>query len=117
MAEAEGLALIAELLGVDANELGLRITQRRTVSGRGSMTTIQLDEAKAQNNVAALIKYVYGAMFEFAVNKINVAHSTAAGEADGFIGILDIFGFEIFKKNSFEQVSRGAHYYSWRRPY
>ena len=68
------------------------------------------------DSILALIKYAYSELFNWLVAKINEAHSTTEGAAaiaqmggpDGgelkFIGILDIFGFEIMKTNSFEQL-------------
>jgi myosin-5 len=70
--------------------------------------------------VYALIKFAYSELFAWLVAKINVSHEskTAAGAGGGagggeekaeeelpsFIGILDIFGFEIMAVNSFEQL-------------
>ena len=52
-----------------------------------------------------MVKRVYAEMFQFMVNKINVALSSAhSGARHKFIGVLDIFGFESFAVNSFEQV-------------
>ena len=54
----------------------------------------------------SLAKAVYARLFDWLVQRINscmVAPSTGGGELTS-IGILDIFGFEIFEKNSFEQL-------------
>ena len=53
-----------------------------------------------------MIKYVYGEAFHWILRKINSCHSnmTTGREASSFIGILDIFGFEIMTRNSFEQL-------------
>ena len=64
------------------------------------------------NNVHALMKWIYSALFRWLVAKINYAHCShhkpeendATHRAVKFIGILDIFGFEILKHNSFEQL-------------
>jgi len=98
---------VAGILGCTPEELNLGFTQRQVTSGRNSMINVPLDKAQALANVKGMIKYVYGAIFEYLVNKINDSHDVASrdhGTTHGFIGILDIFGFEIFKQNSFEQL-------------
>ncbi len=89
-------------LGVDGTLLSSSITVRMQTSGRGSTTAIPLTTEQALNNINALIKYTYDAVFKWLVVKINAAHKVA-GDLK-FIGILDIFGFEIMKSNSFEQL-------------
>ena len=44
---------------------------------------------------------LYLVLFNFIINKINENIDTTY---DNYIGILDIFGFEVFKKNNFEQL-------------
>ena len=44
---------------------------------------------------------LYLLLFNFIINKINDNINTSY---DKYIGILDIFGFEVFKKNNFEQL-------------
>ena len=44
---------------------------------------------------------LYLLLFNFIINKINNNINTSY---DKYIGILDIFGFEVFKKNNFEQL-------------
>ena len=50
----------------------------------------------------ALCKFIYGKMFDWLVRRLN--ESMGGEKHPLFIGILDIFGFEIFKHNSFEQL-------------
>ena len=55
----------------------------------------------------AIAKVLYGRLFGWIVNKINqlLAPSEYITQGQqGEIGILDIFGFEHFEKNSFEQA-------------
>ncbi|RNF13105.1 putative myosin heavy chain [Trypanosoma conorhini] len=50
----------------------------------------------------ALVKSLYDGLFGWLVDKCNQMCDVAA--AGNWIGLLDIFGFEDFKKNSFEQL-------------
>lgn len=50
----------------------------------------------------ALAKYMYAELFSWIVKMINRALETS-GEKHRFIGVLDIYGFETFEINSFEQ--------------
>lgn len=51
----------------------------------------------------ALAKDIYSRTFDFIVQKVNQALQANATPSNIVIGILDIFGFEIFKLNGFEQ--------------
>jgi len=99
---------LATLLGLDENMLRMKLTQRLVrIRGRASVATKQLNEKEIRNNVNAFIKMIYTGVFSFIVRKINYAHSHPDQnvlKASKFIGILDIFGFEIFHHNSFEQL-------------
>ncbi|CAN0296640.1 unnamed protein product, partial [Scytosiphon promiscuus] len=73
--------------------------------------------AQARDNLLALLKHIYRQLFAWINWKINavfdfpVEVEAVPGEEAGakasepaFIGILDIFGFEITKTNGFEQL-------------
>ncbi|KAG0201484.1 Myosin type-2 heavy chain 1 [Mortierella sp. GBA30] len=53
----------------------------------------------------SVAKYIYSSLFDWLVNNINSSLSSeaVATRIHSFIGVLDIYGFEHFKKNSFEQ--------------
>eukprot|EP01043_Picozoa_sp_COSAG02_P010080 COSAG02_NODE_349_length_24073_cov_102.816092_6_plen_1343_part_00 len=52
----------------------------------------------------ALSKAIYSRMFDFLVSKVNDGLRADAGSVKNFIGVLDIYGFEFFDVNSFEQL-------------
>ena len=70
-------------------------------------TLASLNTTASSDSRHALSKFVYGRMFDWLVQRVNQAMdktSTSTSKSDLYIGILDIFGFEIFKTNSFEQL-------------
>ncbi|GMH86139.1 hypothetical protein TL16_g10445 [Triparma laevis f. inornata] len=71
--------------------------------GRNSVYTVPLKLTEAQEARDALAKAVYDNLFGYLIFLCN-SNLAADCETDNFIGILDIFGFEIFKINSFEQL-------------
>ena len=46
---------------------------------------------------------MYAALFSWIVDVINRTLKTVADARHRFIGVLDIYGFETFEANSFEQ--------------
>ena len=64
---------------------------------------VPLDSDQAQGARDAISKAVYSNMFSWLVSIVN-KNLSAKTAVSGFIGILDIFGFEIFEVNSFEQL-------------
>lgn len=61
-----------------------------------------LNKIQCETSRNSLAKYLYSILFEWIVIKIN--HEISGGNQGKFIGILDIFGFEVFEQNSFEQL-------------
>lgn len=97
------LALAAYYLQVDADSLRASLVER-TVVIRGEAQHMRNRKSEAAEAAEALCKAVYSHVFDDLVRRINAA---VGGERGVSIGVLDIFGFEIFQTNSFEQV-RGA---------
>ncbi|EFA81458.1 myosin ID heavy chain [Heterostelium album PN500] len=52
----------------------------------------------------ALAKALYSRLFDWIVGRVNIALGYKHNSSSLMIGILDIYGFEIFEKNGFEQM-------------
>ena len=60
---------------------------------------------EASHAKEAVLKALYGRLFDWLVQRLNQSIARGEGQSAGFIGVLDIFGFESFQNNSFEQVT------------
>ncbi|XP_039371826.1 unconventional myosin-If isoform X1 [Mauremys reevesii] len=98
------LAFPAFLLGIDKDRLNDKITSRKMDSkwgGRSESINVTLNVEQASYTRDALAKGLYLRVFDFLVESINRAMRKPNEEYS--IGVLDIYGFEIFQKNGFEQ--------------
>ncbi|XP_073400238.1 unconventional myosin-If isoform X2 [Dendrobates tinctorius] len=98
------LAFPAYLLGIDKDRLNGKLTSRKMDSkwgGRSESITVTLNVEQATYTRDALAKALYSRVFDFLVESINKAMRKPHEEYS--IGVLDIYGFEIFQKNGFEQ--------------
>ncbi|XP_034243540.1 unconventional myosin-Va isoform X2 [Thrips palmi] len=96
------LAIFCELLEIDMNELRTWLCQRRIVSVREVLNTpMNVTEATAAKD--ALAKHIYAELFNWIVAVVNKALESGTNTKQKFIGVLDIYGFETFEINSFEQ--------------
>ncbi|KAL5796425.1 hypothetical protein ACOSQ2_001245 [Xanthoceras sorbifolium] len=95
------LRTAAELLMCDVKALEDSLCKRVIVT-RDETITKWLDPVSAVTSRDALAKIVYSRLFDWLVDKIN---SSIGQDPDSksLIGVLDIYGFESFKTNSFEQ--------------
>lgn len=100
--EAGMLKAPAHMLGVTAAELGQHLTHR-TVQVEGKTIDVPLPPAGATDSLDGLAKEIYCRVFDWLVAKINDSTRCAKGAVKGTIDLLDIFGFETFEHNSFEQ--------------
>lgn len=99
---------VAYLLEVDAAHVNKALTIRivETARGggrRGSIYESPLNLVQSSATQDALAKAIYFNLFDWIVARTNVSLA-ARGKVKNTIGILDIYGFEIFEKNSFEQL-------------
>ncbi|NWX39817.1 MYO1F protein, partial [Steatornis caripensis] len=101
---ADSLAFPAYLLGINQDRLNEKVTSRKMDSkwgGRSESITVTLNVEQAAYTRDALAKGLYARVFDFLVESINRAMQKPYEEYS--IGVLDIYGFEIFQKNGFEQ--------------
>lgn len=112
------LQLACVQLGIDVNELSEALITR--LLGLGSIQRIPINKNDAISGRDSLCKALYSALFDWIISRMNEklkfgSESTSdfaavlsedqscIDDEDSFIGILDIFGFETFDVNSFEQ--------------
>eukprot|EP01111_Echinosteliopsis_oligospora_P012783 TRINITY_DN4422_c0_g1_i1.p1 TRINITY_DN4422_c0_g1~~TRINITY_DN4422_c0_g1_i1.p1 ORF type:complete len:1060 (-),score=288.02 TRINITY_DN4422_c0_g1_i1:136-3315(-) len=101
----------AAMLEVPTGMLQQALTSRSITSGAGrrqSSIMVLLDKAQAEVTRDALAKHLYNRLFSYVVDRINYVLVAGGGKKDAppvelTIGVLDIYGFEIFENNSFEQ--------------
>ncbi|KAI9603701.1 hypothetical protein KEM48_000466 [Puccinia striiformis f. sp. tritici PST-130] len=98
---------VGYLLEVDVNLVKKALTSRtmETQRGlkRGSVYEVPLNMVQAAAARDALAKAVYNNLFEWIVARVNISMKSRTS-ASYVLGVLDIYGFEIFEHNSFEQL-------------
>uniref|UniRef100_A0A7S4S8Q1 Myosin motor domain-containing protein n=1 Tax=Ditylum brightwellii TaxID=49249 RepID=A0A7S4S8Q1_9STRA len=106
---------VLSLMGFTAENLNRALCYFSIVAGKEKHTR-SLPKQKAEKGTEALIKATYGALFTYLVQRINASitlkdeksqrgsRGSSGKTKAATIGVLDIFGFESFKVNSFEQL-------------
>mmetsp|Transcript_3090 Transcript_3090/g.10120 ORF Transcript_3090/g.10120 Transcript_3090/m.10120 type:complete len:594 (-) Transcript_3090:407-2188(-) len=99
------LQTAAYLFSVSPEQLAHALVHRKIQSGsaRSTQYAVQQNSDQAYGIRDALAKTVYERLFNWVVEKINQSMAcTSAGLK--CLGVLDIYGFEVFEKNGFEQL-------------
>jgi myosin-5 len=93
-----------KLLGIDPAGFAKWTVKKQLVT-RGEKIMSNLTQQQAMIVRDSVAKYIYSALFDWLVVVINenLAPQEVLEQANSFIGVLDIYGFEHFAKNSFEQ--------------
>jgi myosin-5 len=92
------------ILGVNGELFAKWIVKKQLVT-RGEKITSNLSQAQAIVVRDSVAKYIYSSLFDWLVEIVNMGLATeeVLSRVTSFIGVLDIYGFEHFAKNSFEQ--------------
>uniref|UniRef100_A0A8D2INJ9 Unconventional myosin-Ib n=2 Tax=Varanus komodoensis TaxID=61221 RepID=A0A8D2INJ9_VARKO len=93
---------ICELTGIDQSVLE-RAFSFRTVEAKQEKVSTTLNVAQAYYARDALAKNLYSRLFSWLVTRINESIKAQSKVRKKVMGVLDIYGFEIFEDNSFEQ--------------
>ncbi|KAG8231099.1 hypothetical protein J437_LFUL011178 [Ladona fulva] len=104
VADLGSLDFPAYLFEINKDSMQTKLTSRLFDSkwgGKSDKIDVTLNVEQALYTRDALAKGVYSRLFDFLVQKVNSAMETSVQGQN--VGILDIYGFEIFEKNGFEQ--------------
>ncbi|XP_069010848.1 unconventional myosin-Ib isoform X2 [Embiotoca jacksoni] len=93
---------MCELLGTEQSVLE-RAFSYRTVEAKMEKVSTTLNVAQAYYARDALAKNLYSRLFSWLVTRINESIKAQGKTRHKVMGVLDIYGFEIFEDNSFEQ--------------
>jgi len=107
VSNTDELEKLSEIMGMPASLLNAALTER-TMTARGESHKVMLKVRQAMDARDALAKEIYARLFDWLVKFINAA---TLGEKQNDnehsyrnIGLLDLFGFEAFDVNRFEQL-------------
>ncbi len=100
LANGAAIANIEKLLGVsNMSELLLK----RAIKIGSETTLVNHSPAQARIACDALVKIMYARLFSYLVVRINQTVDSTE-QSNRYIGLLDVYGFEFFQVNSFEQL-------------
>lgn len=103
LSDSSHVTQVAKSLRVPKSTLMSALTHRTLlVNGERVISGISKEQALAVRDT--FVKCVYGKLFIMLINKINCVISNNKRSKRISIGVLDIFGFENFYCNSFEQL-------------
>ncbi|KAH1218504.1 Myosin-2 [Glycine max] len=92
----------ALLMGCSSHELMEALSTRKIQAGKDTITkTLTLRQAIDARD--ALAKFIYASLFDWLVEQVNKSLEVGKRRTGRSISILDIYGFESFQNNSFEQ--------------
>ncbi|KAL4471689.1 hypothetical protein ABPG74_008582 [Tetrahymena malaccensis] len=110
VSDQQQIQIIASLLGIQPEELERELTVKQfKVQGEGFSKELSLPEC--QNQKDSIAKELYDRLFNWLVNQLNRTimpkdiskQQILSSNLYKSIGLLDIYGFEVFQRNGFEQ--------------
>ncbi|XP_030620730.1 unconventional myosin-Va isoform X2 [Chanos chanos] len=95
------LTVFCELMGVTYQDMSHWLCHKKLKTATETYIKT-IPKLQAINARDALSKHIYAKLFNWIVDHVNKALHSAVKQ-HSFIGVLDIYGFETFEINSFEQ--------------
>ena len=99
------LRTACELLEVPLEDLEKSLVNR-VITDPSTKKEIVMNQncEQAYSNRDAAAKEIYSRLFDWLITRVNYSISVVHGKETRVIGLLDIYGFEVFEENSFEQL-------------
>nr|KYP44195.1 Myosin-2 heavy chain [Cajanus cajan] len=98
----EAVTTAAQLMGCSSQELMTALSTQKIQSDKDTITK-NLTLRQAIERRDAIAKFIYASLFEWLVEQVNKSLEVGKKRTGKSISILDIYGFQTFQKNSFEQ--------------
>jgi len=95
------LKCVSEILSIEYVDLKRCFLQKKITVNEETFIK-SLKDIESYNVITTMIKVIYENLFNWIVKRIN--KNFIKTDYKQFIGLLDIFGFEVFYKNNFEQI-------------
>eukprot|EP00038_Savillea_parva_P000944 m.100093 g.100093 ORF g.100093 m.100093 type:complete len:1206 (+) comp10335_c1_seq1:121-3738(+) len=102
LADRKAAAACEPLIGTTVDKIEAALTHN-TVVAQGDLVAADLNPDKASSSRDTLCKAMYQRLFIWMCKRINQSIAVDPKEIKAVIGVLDIYGFEVFQFNSFEQ--------------
>lgn len=107
VSNVDELLKLSDIMGIETTLLSTALTER-TITARGETHRVMLKVRQAIDARDALAKEIYSVLIDWLVRFINAATVGKEETEDKYsyrnIGLLDLFGFEAFDINRFEQI-------------
>ena len=103
--DEEPLQTASELLGISCEQVR-KFLVNRTILDPSSKKEIVMNQncSQAVYNRDAAAKTIYSKLFDWVIARVNKSIASKTPKRTKTIGLLDIYGFEVFEENSFEQL-------------
>ncbi|XP_012269099.2 myosin-VIIa-like isoform X2 [Athalia rosae] len=103
ISDSTKLKRVSRILGVPEQGV-IEAFTKKTIFAQGERVVSNLSKEQAIEIRDSFVKAIYGRLFIMIVDKINDTIFKPKVYTKNSIGVLDIFGFENFDNNSFEQL-------------
>eukprot|EP00939_MAST-03C_sp_MAST-3C-sp1_P003153 g3153.t1 len=103
ISNASHAAKVAKMLGL-GDEFGAMLCVERLVLPKKGFLDKDCNPKKAGDNRNALSKDIYDKLFTWLIESVCNEVLDPEGGKEAFVGLLDIFGFEVMPRNSIEQL-------------